>query len=372
LEGLIRVRLTPKQAMLMAIEEGKKGAGFVSPNPMVGCVILDKEARLIGVGYHTRLGGDHAEIAALKSVEDQAALEGAQVFVTLEPCAHEGRTPSCAKALAKLPFRSVTYGLMDPNPLVAGQGAAHLRGAGIQVTQFADLQDELEELSEIFLLNMRQKRAFAALKVASSLDGKIALADGTSKWITGPEARDHVQYLRGCYDAVLIGAGTFLQDDPRLNARDPRFAEKRQRVVILDPQGVTFARLKGSALLSVRAPEDVIAVSERPPPVEGIRHIRPARADAEYSLTDLMRRLPQENIHSVLVEGGGATFTSFLRQGLADRLYLFVAPKLIGDGLPWYKAGAPDGLEAAPKLELLRAEKFGTDLMLTGRLAART
>lgn len=358
------MRLTPKEAMLMAIEEGKKGAGFVSPNPLVGCVILDKHSELIGAGHHARLGGDHAEIAALKAVKNHEGLNGAHVFVTLEPCAHEGRTPSCAKALAKLPIAAVTYGLEDPNPQVAGQGAAILRAAGKSVILFAELQDELEELAEIFLLNMREKRAFAALKVASSLDGKIARADSTSKWITGEESRAHVQFLRGCYDAILIGSGTFLKDDPRLNARHEKFAAKKQKVVLLDPEGASFGRLPGSALMSVRAPEDLLIVSSKTPPASlGVRHLHPVMKGAQFSLEDCLRRLQAEGIYSIFVEGGGATFTSFVQQAVMDRLYLFVAPKLIGDGLSWY--AGPE--TSAPRFENPRTERFDSDVLITAR-----
>jgi diaminohydroxyphosphoribosylaminopyrimidine deaminase/5-amino-6-(5-phosphoribosylamino)uracil reductase len=189
--------LTPNEAMKLAIEEAARGAGFVAPNPLVGCVILSRDGALIGRGHHERIGEGHAEVRALESVADVSQLNAAQVFVTLEPCAHQGRTPSCAEALAKLPIASVTYGLEDPNPLVAGKGAEILRAAGKTVQIFGGLKTELEEACEIFLMNMREKRAFVALKAAASLDGKIALPDGSSQWITGEESRAHVQSLRG-------------------------------------------------------------------------------------------------------------------------------------------------------------------------------
>jgi diaminohydroxyphosphoribosylaminopyrimidine deaminase/5-amino-6-(5-phosphoribosylamino)uracil reductase len=314
--------------MRLAIEEGKKGAGFVSPNPLVGCVILDRGDKLLGKGFHARVGENHAEINALAEIEDPNRLDGAHVYVTLEPCAHEGRTPSCAKILAKLPIASVTYGVEDPNPLVSGQGAGILREAGKAVKRESfGLDRELEELAEIFLLNMRDKRPFIAVKIASSLDGKAALKDGTSQWITGEESRARVQYLRGCYDAVVTGLGTFLRDDPRLNSRDRKFENKRQRAVLLDPEGKSFAKLKGSKLLSVRAPEDVIVVT-RPLGLKSPsgKHIEVPDAGGAFDLYSLLPALQAEGIHSLFVEGGPVTASRCLLSKMSDRRYVVMAP----------------------------------------------
>ena len=356
--------MSPREAMFLAIEEGKKGAGFVSPNPLVGCVILDRDFNLIGKGYHARVGEGHAEVEAMRSLKDQRALEGAHFYVTLEPCAHEGRTPSCAKTLAKLPIAGVTYGLKDPNPLVSGQGAEILRAAGKSVTLFTELQDELEELCEIFLLNMREKRSFVALKAGVSLDGKMAFADGTSKWITGEESREFVQYLRGCYDAVLAGVGTLLADDPRLNSRHPLFAARRQRVVVLDPQGRSFSKLAGMNLLKVRAPEDVFVVTEteEKPPI-GVQVLRIPRVSREFQLNQVLERLKDNGIHSLFVEGGAFAYSAFMNQKMADRLYLFIAPKVIGEGLNW-TSGVKRTL---PPLRGINVRKFGEDVLWSGR-----
>lgn len=354
----------------MAVQEGKKGAGYVSPNPLVGCVILDRESRLLAKGYHARVGQAHAEVNALNEVEDPNRLDGAHVFVTLEPCAHEGRTPSCAKALAKLPIASVTYGLQDPNPLVSGQGAAILHAAGIKVELFPGLEEELEELAEIFLTNMRLQRPFVAVKVASSLDGKIALQDGTSQWITGKEAREHVHYLRGCYDAVVTGMGTFERDNPRLDARHAMFAGKKHKVVLLDPQGRSFATLKKSNLASVRAPEDLIVVTG---PL-GLtapfgRHLEIPDRDGSFDMAALMTALFAEGLRSLFVESGAYTASSFLRSGLTDRLYVFMAPKVLGEGLGWTSGFSIGSLAHAPVMKNARAERFGQDFLITGRLS---
>ena len=233
---------TLREAMLLAIAEGSKGAGWVSPNPQVGCVILSSSGRLLSTGFHRKYGGPHAEVWALKALEKASDLEGAIVVVTLEPCAHEGKTPSCAKALAKLPISKVVYGLVDPNPLVAGQGLDIIRNAGIKVeciTEFfPELTAPLEQLCEHFLMNQNQKRPFVSLKVATSLDGIMAMKGGESQWISGPESRARVQFLRATHDAVLVGSGTILVDNPRLNSRDSNYEGKDpNKVIILDRRG---------------------------------------------------------------------------------------------------------------------------------------
>jgi diaminohydroxyphosphoribosylaminopyrimidine deaminase / 5-amino-6-(5-phosphoribosylamino)uracil reductase len=363
------MRLTPFEAMLRAISEGHKGAGFVAPNPLVGCVILNSNFEFIAAGYHERVGEGHAEVNALKAVQDQSALNGAHIYVTLEPCAHEGRTPSCAKTLAKLPIASVTYGLMDPNPKVSGQGAEILRQAGKTVEQFTELQTELEELAEIFLMNQRSMRPFVTLKTAATLDGKIAMRDGTSQWITGEAARAHVQCLRGAHDAVLIGTGTFIKDNPRLNSRDPRFKDKRHKVVLLDPEGLTQHLLKGSALLEVRRPEDVFVVTHSKEPYDAnVTVIAAPGNPGEIDLPVLMKDLYTRGMCSLLLEGGAFTYSRFLRERLVDRLSLYLAPKIIGEGISWTTGFDVTELAQARTLKTQRLEKLGDDIYFTGRL----
>ncbi len=366
--------LAPEQAMMMAIEEGRKGAGFVSPNPLVGCVITDRNHQLIGIGHHAKVGEGHAEVNAIKQVSDASRLNGAHVYVTLEPCAHEGRTPSCAKMLAALPIASVTYGMEDPNPLVRGKGAEILKAAGKKVAVVDGLRDELEELAEIFLMNMRQLRPFVGVKVASSLDGRIALSDGTSQWITGESARTHVHYLRGIYDAVLTGAGTVLKDDPKLNSRDPLFAGKAQRLVILDPDGETLGRLPELNVASVRASEDVFVIV-KPGGAKKMSYGRVLEApmrEQGFDLLEVLKVLKDHKVESVFVEAGGFTVSRFLRANLVDRLYLFMAAKILGEGMSWTEGLKLRSLAETPQLRKIRVQTFGEDLLLTARLRART
>ncbi len=361
--------LTPEQAMRLAIEEGRKGFGFVSPNPAVGCVILDKNNELLAKGFHARVGGPHAEVNALNQVKDQEKLKGAQLFVTLEPCAHEGRTPSCAKTLAKLPLASVIYGLRDPNPKVNGLGAEILRSAGIRVEPFSGLQEELEELAEVFLLNQQERRPFVALKVASSMDGKIALANGQSQWITGETSRSHVHYLRGCYDAVLTGSKTILLDDPRLDARDEAFREKRQRLVILDHDG-SLDSLKGRNLAMVRSSEDVLVIvpEGRGGRIDFGEKVEVPLSNQRFDLTILLKTLAEREIWSVFVEAGGYTVARFLEARLVDRLFLFFGGKILGEGLAWTDGLNFQSLAEVPRLDRISVRKFENDLMVSGRV----
>jgi len=362
--------LTPEEAMLMAIDEGKKGAGFVSPNPLVGCVIVDREHRLLAKGHHRRLGDLHAETHALSQIQDHSLLDGAHFYVTLEPCAHQGRQPSCAKALAQLPIASVTFGLQDPHPRVAGQGAEILRQAGKEVHEFSGLKDELEELAEIFLVNWRQERAFVTLKVATSLDGRTALKSGESQWITGPMARDKVHELRGCHDAILTGAGTVLKDDPRLNSRHARFQAKTLPVVVLDPKGSLAGRLSSSQLLQVREPEHVWLITEpgvRIP--EPITHLQMETKSGDFPLAKLLINLRGRGLHSLFVEAGETTLSKFLEQQIGDRLTVFMAPKILGDGLGWTSGLKLQSLEHSVQLKGSRHETLGEDWLVTGRLS---
>ena len=262
-------------ALRLAIQEAKKGTGFVSPNPLVGCTILDSQFRFLSVGYHERLGEAHAEINAIKNLLSESSLEGAHLFVTLEPCAHSGRTPSCAKTIAENVNRpaTVTYAVSDPNP-IAGGGAAILIAAGIKTAKFADcdtidLGERLEitalaeDLAEIFLHNVRTSEPFVSVKVAASIDGCMALSNGESKWITGASAREHTHFLRARYDAVLIGRNTFVTDDPQLNVRHELFPNFSNKVVLLDPMARTLDALKTSQLLRVREPNELIVVVKR-------------------------------------------------------------------------------------------------------------
>ncbi len=370
-----RSALSVSEAMKMAITEAQKGAPFVSPNPLVGCVILDSQGKFLSSGYHKIYGGPHAEVNALAGLS-LAQLQGAHVIVTLEPCAHQGKTPSCAKALAALPIKKVTYGLMDPNPLVAGQGAEILKAAGKEVELFGELQTELqtelEEVCEIFLLNQREKKIFIALKVATSLDGQMALKSGESQWITGEKAREHSHFLRSCYDAVLVGAGTVRQDNPSLNIRHPE-VKKENKVIVLDPKGSELNNFSQLRLAQTHLRENIywcIGQEVKPPTLAAGPQILKIKSNEKgFHLDHLMSELWNQGIRSLFVEGGAQTFAALLQSGWAHRLYLYQAPHLIGagGGLAWTQGLTISKMNERKTLKNMRFEKLGEDFFLTGR-----
>lgn len=376
-----------EQAFELALAEARKGAPFVSPNPLVGCVILDANGNFLSKGYHQKYGEAHAEVNALKGLSPES-LRGAHVIVTLEPCAHEGKTPSCAKALAKLPIKKVTFGLTDPNPLVAGQGAQILKDAGIEaeelsqksVSNYLDLKMQLEKVCENFLWNFRQKKVFVALKMASSLDGQIALQSGESQWITGPESREFVHELRASYDAVLVGAGTVEFDNPSLNIRHPGI-EKTNEVVVLDPNARLLNKFVDLKLMQVRPADHVfwcVASSQKEQCLQTVKDLQVTpqfiflETDSlgSFDLPDLMAELYKKGLRSVMIEGGGSTASAFLEAGLVNRLWLFQAPLILGAGygVSWTRGLKTLSMDRGVRLKYPETLNFGSDRCWTGLL----
>lgn len=356
--------------MLKAIEEGSKGFGYTSPNPLVGCAVLNSKHELISVGYHEKYGGGHAEVNALKDLtEDQ--LKGAHVVVTLEPCAHEGKTPSCAHMLAKLPIASVTYAVKDPNP-IAQNGAKIIEAAGIKVQQLASMASHCEDLAEIFLWNMRHKKAFVALKMASSLDGQIALKSGESQWITGEKSRKFSHYLRAGYEAIAVGRNTLVVDDPMLNIRHPNFPGKKNKVVILDPEGKLLKNISHYKITQHHEKENIIFAIKERVAVSTDYKIIPVKAllSEALDLDDLAKKLYEEKIYSLYVEGGAQTYSEFLSQKAFQRLYLFQAPVIIGtkNGRSWSESFSVSKLKEKLHLHNLKSQKIGEDLFITARV----
>lgn len=370
--------LTDEQAMSLAIAEAVKGAGYVSPNPQVGCVILNSEGRLLAKGYHQQYGGPHAEVEALKGLGPED-VRGARIFVTLEPCAHEGKTPSCAKAIALLPVKEVVFGLVDPNPLVAGQGAQIIRAAGIQATEYqGPLKSELEQVCEHFLVNFRENRPFISLKVASSLDGQMALASGESKWITGEEARRFAHYLRATHEAVLIGQGTLEIDNPSLDIRHPDFPGKRNKVIVLLGSRVEHLRPRELNILKTHTEDEVYFLQKHWVPGQGLIYRRlilsasgnlvAAEAPEFYNQNLTHSSAKTKLVTSVLVEGGAAVLSSFIAELRADRLYLFQAPILLGakGGKAWTHGVKIDLMNQKIPLRDVKVQSYGPDVMMTG------
>lgn len=361
--------------MTLAIEEGKKGIGFVAPNPPVGCVIVDKNHNLLAKGNHKKFGQAHAEIDALSRMINQEQLEGATFYVTLEPCSHQGKTPSCAQALAKMPIHKVVYGLSDPNPLVSGRGIEILKEAGIACEKFSGLEAELESLPEHFLMNHRHKKSFVSLKAATSLDGQMAHVSGKSQWITGEESRRHTHYLRASHDAIIIGKNTILQDNPRLDVRHERFPNYQNKVIILDSSGELGSVKNKLNVIDAHLPEDIIIATtkqgaKRLAAFKGVHWILDEDKNKQVCLKDLVARCFSESIYSLFVEGGSRVIGSFINQGLAHRYYQFIAPVLVGapsgQGVSsYYQERTWDDRIA---LKHATTSAFGNDIMFTGLL----
>lgn len=318
--------------MGLALNEAVQARGRTSPNPMVGAVLV-KGGKLLAKGYHRRAGLPHAEIEAMRRAKQ---LKGATLYVTLEPCCHEGkRTPPCTEAILRSGIRRVVVGTLDPNPKVSGKGVKQLSKAGIQV-KVGVLEADCREINLFYNHWMTTGRPWVLLKAAASLDGRIALSNGRSRWITGNLAREWVHRLRGEVDAILVGIGTVLADDPRLTARHPKAARQPVRIV-LDPHFKISRRAKvlrgprGTRCWVVVAPDKAASKKAREFSARGVEVLAcPLGSDGRLLLRNLLRELGRRSILSLLVEGGAVTWTSFIRQKCAQELLLFQAPKILG------------------------------------------
>jgi len=356
-------------AMQRALTLAARGLETTDPNPRVGCVIAQHE-RIIGEGWHERAGEAHAEIAALGAAAGQTA--GAHVYVTLEPCSHQGRTPPCADALAAAGVTGVVYATADPNPLVNGRGAAALAAAGIAV-EAGLLAQEAAALNPGFFKRMQQRRPLVRVKLAMSLDGRTALANGASRWVSGEEARRDVQRWRARSSAVLTGVDTVLADDPRLDVRlapEPATAPRRQPLrVVLDTQLRTppEARLfdGGGAVLiltALAALDEARAaqLTKRGASIESL----PGLA-GHVSLPAVLERLAELEVNELLVEAGPTLAGALLQEGLADELLVYVAPKLLGPtAQPLVALPELRTLAEAPAYTLFESAQIGEDLRL--------
>ena len=364
--------MTDVSCMRRALALARRALGETSPNPMVGAVLV-RDGRLLGEGWHHRAGGPHAEIEALRDAHQRGErTEGATLYVTLEPCSTHGRTPPCTEAILRGGIRRVVVAATDPNPKHAGRGFQLLRDRGVEVVEGV-LAEEATRLNLGFNEWIRTGRPLVTLKAAMSLDGRIATDSGESKWLTGPRARARGQKLRRAHDAILVGIGTVLADDPSLTLRAPGRPGCRFRV-ILD----TRARipLTSKVLTDAYADRTVVVVgrgaSKRRQ--ESIRRrvdvwVAPLR-QGRISLPWVMARLGSRNVTSVLVEGGGEVHASFLRERLAHRVALFYAPRVLaGWNAPRAVAGAGFGSRAAmPELDDVKWTRVGPDLLLEARI----
>lgn len=319
-----------QQYMRRALELAAHGAGHVSPNPLVGAVIV-RDGRVIGEGYHAQFGGPHAERNALANCTESP--RGATIYVTLEPCCHHGKTPPCTDALIEQGLARVVVGSSDPNPLVAGKGVRILREHGIEVVEGV-LQAECDRLNAPFFHYIRHKTPFVVFKYAMTLDGKIATRTGASQWITGEKAREQVHRDRNRYTAIMVGVGTVLADDPLLTCRMPGGRDPIRIVCdsrLSTPPSARLVQTASSSLTTILATCCTDPARHQPYLDAGceIVVVRPD-ADGQVDLTDLMQQLGARGIDSILLEGGGTLGWSALRAGIVHRVQAYIAPKLFG------------------------------------------
>ncbi len=360
--------------MRRALELARRGAGRTSPNPMVGAVITDAKGQVIGEGWHREVGGPHAEVEAFASVEQGADLSEATLYVTLEPCAHAGRTPPCTDAVISSGIRRVVVAMRDPYPLVNGRGNKRLREAGIEVV-VGVLEAEAARLNETWLHFVRTGRPFVTVKVAQSLDGYIALPEGESKWITGELARQEVHRLRAGADAILVGTRTALQDDPSLTVRHGVIGRTPLRVV-LDRRLELPTTLK---VFSDDEPERTILMIGEDfaddPKVDELRMMGitvealPVEGNRDnLQLDQVVDRLGARKITSLLVEGGAAVIDTMIADNLVNKLIIFLGPKLLGHGIKSFRKLAVPTLADARLVNIRRAEMIGEDVIVEGYL----
>lgn len=355
--------------MRLAMQLAGNAIGRTSPNPLVGAVIV-KDNRVVGCGWHRKAGTPHAEVHALNQAGELA--QGADVYVTLEPCAHYGKTPPCSKALVEAKVKNVYGGLLDVNPKVAGKGFKILEDAGIHV-EYGFLQDELRKQNEVFFKWIEHKKPFIVLKAAMTLDGKIATATGQSKWITNETSRAYGYKLRDIYDGIMVGINTVIEDNPMLTARvdggknlirivvDSSLKIDINANVVQDKSAKTIVATTDKAdkdkILKLQAQDvDVIVVDKD--------------ENDKVDIEKLLDILGQQNICSILVEGGATLSGSFVAKKLVDKVYFFIAPKIIG-GKEAKTPVAGTGilnLQEALTLKDIQIEKLEEDILIIGRV----
>ncbi len=363
--------------MQRALQLAEKGRGYVAPNPLVGCVIVNQEGVIVGEGFHERYGEAHAEVNAVNSVEDSSELLNATVYITLEPCAHQGKTPPCANMLAGLPVKRVVYALGDPNPKVNGKGEQILRDAG-KIVSKGVLENEAKLQNEFFLYHITTGKPFITLKIAQTLDGYTAALDGTSQWITGKPAREMVHLWRSQYDAVMIGRNTALEDNPKLTVRH---VEGRNPLrIVIDGQ---FSLPRNLHLFSDQHEEKTIVIThntskarEESDPVLSLldqdyfrgRTVLVGKRESHSDLREAIIKLGKMGISSVLVEAGNNLATALLSQNLVDKLHIFTAPKLLGSGTRSVSHIGIERINEMISLHKVEWNQVGDDMLCTAYL----
>ena len=356
--------------MKLAIKEARRGVGRTSPNPAVGAVIV-REGRVVAQGYHHQAGMPHAEVDAFGKIDNRAP--GGTLYVTLEPCNHFGKTPPCTELILKSGVKKVVVGMRDPNPLVTGGGCEYLERKGIEVVTGV-LKDECIALNEEFVKFIQTGRPFVIAKSAITLDGWTATSAQHSQWITNEKSRGFVHRLRDRVDAVMMGIGTVLADDPAMTARFKVKEGRDPMRVVVDTKFRTPIHSK--VMKNESAAPTIIATSvdgnvsyrKSGPHPNGVETLVCPTVAGKVDLAALMEKLGEMSITSVLVEGGATILGAMIQAQLVDKFYVFIAPKILGggDGIPMAAGRGPKTMEESLKLQNIKVRRFGDDVMISG------
>lgn len=356
--------------MKLAIELAGKAIGQTTPNPMVGAVIV-KDGRIIGEGYHKKAGENHAEIEALNSATTDK-INGSTMYVSLEPCCHHGKTPPCAEAVIKSGIKEVIIAAQDPNPLVSGMGIELLKKNGINI-KVGLLETEARKLNEFFYMFHENARPFIIAKWAMTLDGRTSSDSGDSKWISNDLSRQYVHYVRSTVDAVMVAIGTVIKDDPTLNCRLEGYVGKQPKRIIVDPS--CKVPLSFELFLNQPAGEIIIITTKMATP-ERIKNLKDKgcsiiqfdQQGGRIKITDILKKLAERNIQSIMVEGGRDLTSSFFSEDLVDKVICFVAPKILGG----FKNTSPinnwgmSSMEEVLNLRDVNIKTFDKDICIEG------
>lgn len=352
--------------MDLAFKLALKGRGRTSPNPMVGALVV-KDGRIVGRGYHEKAGSPHAEALALDDAGIKA--KGANLYVTLEPCAHFGRTPPCVDKIIKSGIKKVIVGMVDPNPLNNGRGIQILKTQKIKV-ELGFLGDKLRKLNEAFIKYITKKIPFVTVKVGQSLDGKIATRTGDSKWITSDRARAYAHRLRSGYDALMVGVNTVLRDNPKLDAW---FYQRHPTKIIVDsqlstPQEANIFSRRSSVIIVTLQVKPGQETANRKTLEQKARILEVKEKDGQINLKDMLKKLAQLGITNVLVEGGGTLIGALFDEGLVDKMLFFISPKIIGgkEAISSVMGRGIARVDRAIKLKEAKLRKIGGDFLVEG------
>lgn len=352
--------------MNLAIKLAIKAKGMTSPNPLVGALVV-KDGRIIGRGFHIKAGLEHAEIIALEDAGERA--KGATLYSTLEPCTHFGKTPPCVDRIIQSGVKKVIIGMIDPNPVNNGKGVRILKTHNIKV-EVGFLEDKLKKINESFIKYITKRMPFVTVKVAQSLDGKIATRTGESKWITSDKSRNFSHHIRQYYDGILVGVNTILRDNPTLDAW---FAKKQPIKIVVDsklsiPQDANIFSAKNKVILVTLPVSPGQETENRKILSEKARILEVKEKAGQINLKDMIKKLAQLGITSVLVEGGGTLIGSLFDEGLVDKIMFFISPKIIGgrEAISSVMGKGVSRIDKAIKLKEMSLKRIGEDFLIEG------